>query len=51
MAGNKRRTWKTIDKNIKHRDLNNRSTWKIWQKFEVFIMKKKQKKILFNFLY
>ena len=38
-AGNKRRAGKFGKKN-KRGALNKRRVWKIWQKFEVFVMKK-----------
>ena len=34
-------------KNNKRRALNNRKTWKVWQKFEAFVMKKPKKKNIF----
>ena len=37
-----------FDKKNKHVALNKHRAWKIWQKIEVFIMKK-QKKIFFQF--
>ena len=38
-------------KKNKRRALNNRRAWKIWQKFEVFIMKKTKKNSFSDFRY
>ena len=32
-------------KNNKRRALNNRKAWKVWQKFQAFVMKKPEKNI------